>query len=127
MVVTTGASAATAKASDFSVRGLLRRHKLVALGLAGIIALMLAMILVAVLGPKGGAVTDSTTCTQWGSANQAQQAAYGKLYVKEHGPLRGGGSSSSEVIAAINNGCAQAYGDDVSDTVTVRQAISGNF
>ena len=125
--MSTGASTAAAKDSEFSVRVLLARHKLVALGLAAVIALMLAMILVAVLGPKGGAVTDSTTCTQWGSANQAQQAAYGKLYVKEHGPLRGAGSSPSKVIAAINNGCTRAFGDDVSDTVTVQQAISGNF
>jgi hypothetical protein len=79
------------------------------------------------LGPKAGAVSDSTTCTQWGSANQVQQAAYAKLYVKEHGPLRGGATSPSKVIAAINDGCARAYGDDVSDTATVTQAISGNF
>lgn len=125
--MSTGASTAAAKDSEFSLRGLLTRHKLVALGLAAVIALMLAMILVAVLGPKAGAVTDSTTCTQWGSSNQSQQAAYGKLYVKEHGPLRGGGSSPSKIVAAINSGCAQAYGDDVSDTVTVRQAISGKF
>jgi hypothetical protein len=127
VLVSTGASAAAAKDSEFSVRSLLMRHKLFALGLAAAIALMLAMILVAVLGPKGGAVTDSTTCTQWGSANQALQAAYGRLYLKEHGPLPGGGNSPSKVIAAINNGCTQAYGDDVSDTATVRQAISGGF
>jgi hypothetical protein len=125
--VSTGASAAAAKDRESSVRGLLTRHKLVALGLAAVVALMLAMILVAVLGPKAGAVNDSTTCTQWGSSNQAQQAAYGKLYLREHGPLRGGGNSPSKVIAAINDGCAQAYGDDVSDTATVLQAISGNF
>jgi len=127
VLVSTGTSTAAAKGTDLSLRGLLARHKLVALGLAAVIALMLAMILVAVLGPKAGAVTDSTTCTQWGSSNQALQAAYGRLYVKEHGGVRGWGSSPSEVIAAINNGCAQAYGDDVSDTVTVRQAISGKF
>jgi hypothetical protein len=127
VLVSTGASTAAAKDSSLSVRGLLTRHKLVALGLAAVIAFMLAMILIAVLGPKAGAVKDSTTCTQWGSSNQAQQAAYGKLYLKEHGPLRGGGNSPAKVIAAINTGCALAYGDDVSDTATVLQAISGNF
>ena len=126
--MSTGASTAPANDTEsWTLRGLLVRHKLAALGLAAIIAVMLAMILVAVLGPKAGAVRDSTTCTQWGSSNQAQQAAYAKLYVKEHGPLRGGGTSPSKVIAAINYGCTHAYGDDVSDTVTVTQAISGNF
>jgi hypothetical protein len=31
------------------------------------------------------------------------------------------------VINAINAGCAQAFGEDVSDSVTVVQAISRNF
>jgi hypothetical protein len=128
VTVSTGASTAAAKGPEsWTVRGLLVRHKLAALGLAAIIAFMLAMFLLAALGPKAGAVSDSTTCTQWGSANQVQQAAYAKLYVREHGPLRGGGTSPAKVIAAINAGCARAYGDDVSDTATVTQAISGNF
>jgi hypothetical protein len=97
------------------------------LALAAVIAVMLAMILVALLGSKGGAVRDATTCTQWGSANQHQQAAYARLYVREHGPLSDGGTSPTSVIAAINDGCTRAYGEDVSDTVTVVQAISGNF
>jgi hypothetical protein len=128
LIVSTSASPAAAKDTEaWTVRRLLVRHKLAALGLAAIIAAMLTMILVAVLGPKAGAVSDSTTCTQWGSSNQAQQAAYVKLYIKEHGPLRGGGTSPSKVIAAINYGCTHAYGEDVSDTVTVTQAIAGNF
>jgi hypothetical protein len=94
---------------------------------AVVIAVMLATFLVAALGPRAGAVGDSTTCTQWGSANQAQQAAYAKLYIREHGRLRGGGSSPADVIAAINYGCTRAYGEDVSDSVTVTQAIHGRF
>ena len=125
--MSTGTSTAAAEDGEFSTFGALMRHKYVALGLAAVVAFMLAMILVAVFGAKAGAVSDSTTCTQWGSANQVKQATYAKLYVKEHGPLRGGGRSPSDVIAAINDGCTRAYGEDVSDTVTVTQAISGNF
>jgi hypothetical protein len=128
VIVTTGASTAAPQDGEaWTLRGLIVRHKLAALGLGALFAVMLAAILAAALGPKAGAVSDSTTCTQWGSANQVQQAAYAKLYVKEHGPLGGGGTSPSKVIAAINDGCTRAYGDDVSDTVTVRQAISGKF
>lgn len=128
MILSTGASTTAARDGEpWTIRALLRRHKMVSLGLAGLIAVLLAMILVAVLGPKAGAVRDTSTCTQWGAANQDQQAAYGRLYLREHGPVRGGGSSPASVIAAINTGCAQAYGDDVSDTATVVQAISGRF
>lgn len=126
--MSTGASTTATKKSEFpTLRSLLLRHKLVALGLAAVVALMLAMILVSVLGSKAGPVSDSTTCTQWGAANQLRQAAYAKLYVKEHGALPDGGTSPSKVIAAINIGCDKAYGDDVSDSATVTQAISGNF
>jgi hypothetical protein len=31
------------------------------------------------------------------------------------------------IITAINNGCNRAYSDDVADTVTIVQAITGNF
>ena len=88
---------------------------------------MLAMTLVAIFGPKAGAVTDTTTCSQWGSANQDQQTAYAKLYLREHGPVRGGVASPASVITRLNNGCTQAFASDVSDTTTVVQAISGHF
>ena len=125
-----GTSASTAASKDaelWTLRSLLARHKRVALGLAALLVLVVATTVLSALGSKAGAVSDSTTCTQWGSANQAQQAAYAKLYVKEHGSLRGGGTSASRIIDAINTGCARAYGDDASDTVTVAQAISDKF
>jgi len=88
---------------------------------------MVALILIPLLGSTARAVSDSTTCTQWGSANQRQQAAYARLYLEEHGPLRGARGSPASVLTAINDGCAQAFGDDVSDTTTVVQAITGRF
>ncbi len=91
------------------------------------IALMLAMIVLPLFGSKAGAVSDGTSCTQWGSANQGKQGAYARHYIREHRTLPGGGTSATSVITAINDGCAQAYGDGVSDTVTVVQAISGKF
>lgn len=128
MTVNPSTSTAASKDAElWTVRGLFARHKLVALGAAAVVAVMLAMILVAVLGAKGGAVSDATTCSGWSSANQDQQTTYARLYVREHGPLRDGGSSPASVVAAINNGCGQAYGGDVSDSTTVVQAISGNF
>jgi hypothetical protein len=112
----------------WTTRRLIAQHKRAALGVAALIVVMLAAILVPVLGSKGQpAASDSTTCSEWGSANQSQQVAYARLYLTEHGPLSDGDASPAGVITAINNGCAQAYGDDVSDTTTVVQAISGNF
>lgn len=111
----------------WTIRGLVARHKLAAVVAAAVVAVLLAMILVAVFGSTGGPVTDATSCSQWGSSNQDQQAAYARLYLREHGPLRDGASSPASVIAAINKGCTQAYGEDVSDTTNVMQAISGHY
>jgi hypothetical protein len=124
----TGAATAGPKDGElWTVRGLIARHRAEALGLAAVIAVMVALTLAAFLDSKGGAISDATTCSQWGSANQNQQVAYARLYVREHGPLRGGETSPTSVIAAINDGCSQAYTDDVADTATVVQAISGTF
>ena len=124
-----GASAAEPKGDAlWTTRGLIAQHRLAALGVAALLAVMLAAIVVPLLASTGQpAASDATTCSEWGSANQNQQTAYARLYLREHGPLRSGASSPASVITAINNGCAMAYGDDVSDTTTVVQAISGNF
>ena len=95
--------------------------------MAAALVAMVALIVVAVVGAKTGPVTDATTCTQWGSANVNRQNAYATLYVREHGAIPRWGASPAMVINAINAGCFQAYGDDVDDTTTVVQAISGKF
>lgn len=127
-----GTSASGTPADDvrepWTVRGLVAAHKAVALGVTAVIAVMVAMILVAALGAKGGSVSDATTCAQWGSANLDQQNAYARLYVSEHGPVSPRwGPAPAGVINAINAGCAQAFGENVSDSVTVIRAISRNF
>jgi len=114
-------------APPWTIRGLIASHKRVAAFAAASVVVMVALIIVAVVGGKGGPVTDATTCDEWGSANVNQQNAYARLYVREHGPVPRWGASPTLVINAINAGCFQAYGDDVSDTTTLVQAVSGNF
>jgi hypothetical protein len=89
---------------------------------------MVAIFAVTALGAKAGAVTDNTTCAQWGSANVNTQTAYARLYVREHGPVAARwGPAPTGVINAINAGCYQAFGEDVEDSATVVQAISRDF
>lgn len=111
----------------WTARALIARHRRAALLLAGLVAVMVALIIVAAVSSKAAVVTDATTCAQWGSTNQNGQTAYGELYLKEHGPVPKYGDSPAAVINAINFGCGVAFGDDVSDTATVVQAISGTF
>lgn len=122
---------ATLRPSDFApwtIRGLIASHKIASLVIAALCAVTVAVLLLVTLGPKAGAVTDSTTCAQWGSTNVNAQDAYARLYVREHGPVSPGwGPSPAGVVNAINAGCYQAFGEDVSDTATVVQAVSRSF
>ena len=80
------------------------------------------------LGAKAGAISDSTTCAQWGSANVNRQDAYARLYVREHGPVAARwGPAPTGVINAINAGCYQAFGEGVDDSTNVVHAISRQF
>ncbi|MGH2885155.1 MAG: hypothetical protein ACRDPA_21025 [Solirubrobacteraceae bacterium] len=122
---------ATLTPSDFApwtLRGLIASHKMASLVIAGLCAATVTALLLVALGPKAGAVTDGTTCAQWGSTNVTAQDAYASLYIREHGRVASGwGPGEQGVINAINAGCYQAFGEDVSDTATVVQAISRSF
>jgi hypothetical protein len=112
----------------WTLRGLIASHKWPSLIAGALCVLVVAVLALVLLGPKAGAVTDSTTCQQWGSTNVIRQDAYARLYVKEHGPVSSRwGPAPVGVINAINAGCYQAFGEDVSDTATVVQAISRDF
>ena len=112
----------------WTVRGLIASHKKASLVIAGLCVLTVGFSVLMAVGPMAGAVTDSTTCTQWGSTNVNGQDAYARLYVREHGPVsRRWGPAPAGVVNAINAGCFKAYGEDVSDQTDVVQAISGNF
>jgi hypothetical protein len=88
-----------------------------------LIVLLIAIILGGILASSTVAVTDSSTCATWSSANQTEHDAYGKRYVREHGPLPNGSRSPAGVAAAIDAGCTQAFTNDTEDDVTVVQAI----
>jgi hypothetical protein len=96
--------------------------------IAALCATTVGVLLFVTLGPKAGAVTDGTTCAQWGSTNVTAQEAYATLYIKEHGRVSAAwGPAGQGVINAINAGCYEAFGEDVSDTATVVQAIARSF
>src|SRR5437016_14371323 len=92
---------------SWTLRALIARHKRSSLGVLAVIVVMLAVFVVTALGSSAGSVTDSTTCSGWGSSNQDQQRAYASLYVSEHGPLKSGATDPASVEAVINKGCGQ--------------------
>ncbi len=72
-------------------------------------------------GASAGALTRSSTCTQWSSANHAQQSAYSRRYIGEH--AESGFLSVSNVTSAIDRDCLTAAYLGESDDVSVAGAI----
>ena len=111
----------------WTTRALIARHRRLSLSVLAIIVVMVALLVAGIAGSNAGAVSDASTCSAWSSANQGQQQAYAGLYVREHGALPGGATSTASVAAAIDKGCMQAFGSDAADLVNVYQAINRQY
>ncbi len=115
------------EAEDWSTIALIRRHKLAAAGAAAMLLILVALLAAALAAPHNGAVSDSTSCSTWGSATQAQQQAFATHYLSQHGNLIGWGPGAAGVLAAVNGGCEAAFSTDVEDKITVLDAIEGRY
>jgi Tfp pilus assembly protein PilX len=113
--------------ANWTLRALITRHKRFSLGAGVVVGLVVGLLVVTMLGPGAGTVTDKTTCSGWASANRAKQRAYASLYVSEHGALTSGATDPASVQASIDKGCTQAFDNDVSDSITAYQAINNQY
>lgn len=111
----------------WTTRALIARHRRLSIAAVAVFVVMVVTIVLGITGSSRGAVSDTTSCSGWGSANQNQQQAFAALYIREHGALPSGATDLASVEAAINKGCMQAYGSDVADTVNVYQAINKQY
>jgi hypothetical protein len=111
----------------WTTRALIARHKRVFFSVLAGVLVMVVLLVAGIASSDAGAVSDTSTCSAWSSANQGQQQAYAGLYVREHGALTGGATSAASVEAAINKGCMQAFGSDAADLVNVYQAINRQY
>ena len=105
---------------------ILRRHKA---GSAGGFALLLIVIAVfaASAVSSGGSLGDSSSCSQWGAATPAQQAAYARLYEHEHDAGLSGAVSATNIESAISQACTHAAYLGESDDVSVIAALNHQF
>lgn len=92
-----------------------------------VVAMIVLTVLTSVSGGKGGALTDSTSCTQWASSSASQQNAYAQLYLNEHGALPNGQGTVATVRSDINDECVRAAYLGESDDVTVVAAVNRAF
>jgi hypothetical protein len=112
-------------AEVWTTRALFARHKVIGISAVALVVLLIAIIVGGILAGSTVVVSDSSTCATWSSANQTQQLAYGRRYLREHGALPSGAGSPTSVVAAINTGCTQAFDNDAEEDVSVVQAVKG--
>ena len=110
-------------APGLSAREMMGANRALTIGVLALVVAMVAAVGVGLLGAGATKVIDSTPCSGWSSASQTMQDAYARLYVREHGPLASGAADPTSIVAAINDGCIQAFTNGVEDTVNVVQAI----
>ena len=113
--------------ADWTVRALVRRHKLAAAVAAAFILITAGTFVAAVIVPRNGAVGDSTSCLQWGSSSQTQQQAFGELYLARHGNVAQQVPGVAGVENAVDAGCLAAFSSDEEDSVTVLDAIEKRY
>jgi hypothetical protein len=119
---TDGTAPADRGAEVWTTRALFARHKVLGICAVALIVLLIAIILGGILASSTVVVSDASTCATWSSANQTEQLAYGRRYVRVHAALPDGARSPASIVAAIDAGCTQAFDNDTEEDVTVVQA-----
>jgi hypothetical protein len=92
-----------------------------------VLVLIGVMVAAALPSAKAGALSDSSTCSAWTSATQAQQTAYANLYISEHGSTVSGGLAAGSVESAINGDCNHAADLGEADDISVLAALNHAF
>jgi hypothetical protein len=116
----------SARSSQPSLRAFAASHKRLTFGGLAVLILLTAALVFGTLGARLSRVSDTTSCSGWSAATQAQQKAYAGLYVREHG-LLGGTRNAAGVEQAIDTGCIKAFSFDEADTVSVVQAAKAQY
>jgi hypothetical protein len=102
------------------------RHKAASAGGIAFLLVVIAVFAATALS-SGGALSDSSSCSQWGAASPSQQAAYSRLYDREYvaAPSQAGDVGSIE--SAITQDCTKAAYLGESDDVSVIAAVKHQY
>jgi hypothetical protein len=107
-----------------SLRTIIARHKReTAVVVALVIVLIGTMAATALPSSRATALSDTSTCSEWASGGQSQQAAYARLYVTEYA----GSRSSGSIESALNSACTHAAYLGEADDISLVAAMNHAF
>lgn len=111
-----------------NVRTIVRRHKAATAGAIAVVLVLIGVMVAAALpSAKAGALSDSSTCSAWSSATSAQQTAYARLYITQHGSSVSGGLGTRDVESTITGDCNHAAYLGEADDVSIVAALNHAF
>ena len=111
-----------------SLRGVVLAHKRVAALVIGLVLFVIGLVVgPAVVGSSqpAAALTDASTCSQWSAAGAAQQRAFVRLYITEHGGA--GFLSPAALTATIQKDCVTAAYLGESEDMSIVGALTHAF
>jgi hypothetical protein len=111
-----------------TLRTISRRHKTATVATIAIVVVFVGVMAAAALpSARAGALKDSSTCSAWTAASQAQQTAYAHLYITEHGSNVSGALGAASVVSAVNSACNHAAYLGEADDISVVGALNHAF
>jgi len=93
--------------------------------IAVVVVLVGVMVAAALPSAREVSLSDSSTCSAWGSASQAQRSAYAALYITEYrsSAARDQDTTESELTGACNHAAYLGEADDVSLVAAMNHAF----
>jgi len=100
------------------------QHKRETAAVIVVVVLLVAFTAASALSSsRASALSDASTCSEWASAGQSQQAAYARLYVTEYRSSRSTGSVESALSSACTHAAYLGEADDISLVAAMNHAF----
>ena len=109
-----------------SLKKLILAHKRAAAGVIAVVLVLVGVMVGAALpSARDVSLSDSSTCSAWGSASQAQRSAYARRYVAEYASngARDQDTTEADLTGACNHAAYLGEADDISLVAAMNHAF----
>lgn len=109
-----------------SLKKLILAHKRATGGVIAVVVVLVGVMVAAALpSARAIALSDSSTCSAWGSASQAQRSAYARVYVTEYASsgARDQDTTEADLTSACSHAAYLGEADDISLVAAMNHAF----
>jgi len=109
-----------------SLKKLILAHRRATAGVIAVVVVLVGVMVAAALpSARALSLSDSSTCSAWGSASQAQRSAYAALYLTEYptSRVRDQDTTEADLTGACNHAAYLGEADDISLVAAMNHAF----